>query len=124
MDELFKLIGLGTPLLYATGTYGLFHWLDTSASDEANAALFRLISLREYDKAKVSLAIIEIFDKVYSYPLLTWRALLRSAIITLSVSALYMYETGVLIQFTSGDVGYFTVYFTLFIGSISIVKYT
>jgi hypothetical protein len=27
MDELFKLLGFGTPVIYAGATYALFHWL-------------------------------------------------------------------------------------------------
>jgi hypothetical protein len=123
MDELLKLLGLGTPVLYATGTYGLFHWLDTSASDEANAAIFRLISLREYNKPKLSHAIVEIFDKVYSFPLLTWRALLRSAIITLSISALYMYESGVIMRLPTGWSN-FLISFTLFFHSVLVIKHS
>ena len=39
MEELLKLLGFTTPLIYAGPAYALFHWLDEKASDEAKAAL-------------------------------------------------------------------------------------
>jgi hypothetical protein len=92
MDELFKLLGLGTPFLYAGATYGLFHWLDVSASDEAKEALSTLIRVREYDKTKVSSAILEVFDRIYTHPLLTFRAFLRSTMITVLITGVFAYE--------------------------------
>jgi hypothetical protein len=32
-------LGYATPLLYAAAAYGVFHWLDENASDEAKAAI-------------------------------------------------------------------------------------
>jgi hypothetical protein len=49
MDELFKLIGLGTPFVYAGATYAFFHWLDVNASDEAKEAISRLLKLNTVD---------------------------------------------------------------------------
>lgn len=92
MDELFKLVGLGTPFLYAGGTYAFFHWLDVNASDEAKAALSRLLSFKEYDRINVSSAVVQAFDRVYTHPLGTLRAFLRSAIITTLISAVVSYE--------------------------------
>jgi hypothetical protein len=43
MDELLKLLGFGTPFIYAATTYGLFHWLDANASDEGKAAISHLL---------------------------------------------------------------------------------
>jgi hypothetical protein len=74
MEELLKLVGLGTPFVYAGGVFGLFHWLDNNASDEAKASLSRLIEIRSYNNEAISAAILEIFDLVYTWPLFTWRA--------------------------------------------------
>jgi hypothetical protein len=90
MDELFKLIGLGTPFLYAGGTYAFFRWLDTNTSDEARAALSRLVKLRTVDGVKLSSAILQAFDTVYTFPLLSWRAFIRSSLITITFTGLYI----------------------------------
>jgi hypothetical protein len=92
MEELLKLVGLGTPVLYAWGVYSLFHWLDKNLSDEAKASLSRLTEVRHYNNKAVSAAIIEIFNLVYTHTLFTWRAFFRSAAITILVSAIYIYE--------------------------------
>jgi hypothetical protein len=42
MDKLLeaaKLLGFSTPFVYASATYGLFHYLDNSASEEAKQAI-------------------------------------------------------------------------------------
>jgi hypothetical protein len=94
MDELFKLIGLGTPFIYAVATYTFFHWLDANASDQAKAAITRLLEFNQYDNAKVARAILEVFDRVYTRPLFTWHAFSRSAFITTSVAVIFFFESG------------------------------
>jgi hypothetical protein len=93
MDELFKLLGFGTPVIYAGATYALFHWLDANASDEGNAAISRLLDLKEHDSKQVSEAFVEVFDRVYSSPLLSKRAFLRSSVITLVMGGVFIYES-------------------------------
>ncbi|WP_454652021.1 hypothetical protein [Bradyrhizobium liaoningense] len=90
MGELLKLLGFATPLIYATAAYGLFHWLDENASDEAKAALARTMSL--YKTEKVAPALVEIFDQIYTYPLLSWRAFSRSFLFTTAISLIFMFE--------------------------------
>jgi hypothetical protein len=93
MDELFKLLGFSTPFIYAVATYGLFHWLDTNASDDGKAAISRLLDLKDYESKQVSAAFVEVFDQLYSTPLLSKRAFLRSSVITLVMSGILMYES-------------------------------
>jgi hypothetical protein len=64
MNELFKLLGFGTPFIYATATYGLFRWLDAKASDEAKIAISHLLDLKQHDSKQVSAALVEVFDRV------------------------------------------------------------
>ena len=90
MDELFKLLGFSTPFIYAAATYALFHWLDANASDEGKAAISRLLDLKDYDSKQVSAAFVEVFDRLYSSPLLDTRAFLRSSVITLAMSGVFM----------------------------------
>ena len=90
MEELLKLLGLNT--IYAGAAYGFFHWLDANASDEAKAALTRTMSLKDYKSEQVASALVELFDRIYTYPLLRWRAFFRSLLFTTVVSAIWLFE--------------------------------
>lgn len=96
IDDILKAIGLATPFLYAGGAYQLFHWLDKKASDDAKAALASTLKIMDYDNKQVASALIEVFDRIYSSPLLHWRAFVRSSIFTVVVFVMYAYEAGVL----------------------------
>jgi hypothetical protein len=84
--------GLAAAFGYAVLAYGLFFWLDKEASDEAKAALARTMSLKDYKSEQVASALVEVFDRIYTYPLLRWRAFLRSLLFTTIVSAIWLYE--------------------------------
>jgi hypothetical protein len=88
MEDLLKLLGFGTPLIYAGAAYAFFHWLDENASDEAKAALARTMSLKDYKSEQVASALVEVFDRIYTYPLLRWQAFFRSLLFTTVVSAI------------------------------------
>jgi len=90
--EALKLLGFSTPLIYASAAYGFFHWLDRKASAQAKRAISRWLVPREYDKAAIQAAILELFDNVYTKPLLARRAFLRSALITICVVLVVLYE--------------------------------
>lgn len=92
MDGLLKFLGLTTPLIYATAAYGLFHWLDENASDEAKAALARTMRFKDYKNEQIASALAEVFDRIYSYPLLRWRTFGRSLLFTTVVSAIFVFE--------------------------------
>src|SRR5215469_16409660 len=77
MEELLKFLGFTTPLIYAGAAYGLFHWLDENASDEAKAALARTMLFKDYKNEQVASALVEVFDRIYTYPLLRRRAFFR-----------------------------------------------
>jgi hypothetical protein len=93
MEDLLKLLGFGTPLIYAGTAYAFFHWLDENASDEAKAALARTMRLKDYKNEQVASALVEVFDRIYTYPLLRWRAFTRSALLTLAISSIFFFET-------------------------------
>jgi hypothetical protein len=82
MLEVIKQLGIVTPFIYAAGTYGFFHYLDKQASAKAKKAISGSLKPLEYDRAAVAVALIEIFDRLYTRPLLGWRAALRSALFT------------------------------------------
>ena len=92
MEELLKLLGFTTPLIYAAAAYGFFHWLDENASDEAKVALARTMSLKDYKNEQVASALVEVFDRIYTYPLLRWRAFFRSVLITTVISVIWVFE--------------------------------
>ena len=95
MEEIGKLLdhlGYATPLLYAGAAYRLFAWLDADASDKAKAALAGAARLRALPNEQVAKALVEIFDRIYTSPLLHWRAALRSLLLTLVLTALFVFE--------------------------------
>lgn len=93
MEELLKYLGFTTPFMYAAGAYGFFHWLDTNASDEAKAALTRTMSFKDYKNEQIASALVEVFDQIYTYPLLRWRAFGRSFLFTAVISAIWLLES-------------------------------
>jgi hypothetical protein len=96
MEELLKTIaehfGWTVPFMYAAGAYFFFHWLDEKASDEAKAALARTMRWKDYKNEQVASALVEVFDRIYTYPLLRWRAFFRSLLFTTVVTAIFLYE--------------------------------
>jgi hypothetical protein len=74
MEEILKKLadhfGFAAPFGYAALAYGFFIWLDKEASDEAKAALARTMSLKDYKSEQVASALVEVFDRIYTYPLL------------------------------------------------------
>jgi hypothetical protein len=89
---LIQQLQLPTAVVYATSTYGFFHYLDTQASAQAKKAISGWFKPLEYDKAAVAAAVVEIFDRLYTRPLLGWRAALRSAALTMIITAIFLYE--------------------------------
>jgi len=93
MEELLKLLGFTTPFMYATAAYAFFRWLDENASDEAKAALARTMRFKDYKHKQVtSASLVEVFDRIYTYPLLRWRAFFRSLLFTAVVSVVFVLE--------------------------------
>ncbi len=92
MEELLKYLGFTTPFIYAAAAYGFFYWLDENASDEARAALARTMRLKDYKSEHVASALVEVFDRIYTYPLLRWRAFRRSVLYTTIVTVIWLFE--------------------------------
>lgn len=72
--------------------YGLFHFLDEKASDEAKAAITGWLRPETYKKEAVATAITEIFDRIYHAPLLSSKSFFRSTAISTTVTALFWME--------------------------------
>ena len=92
MDDLLKFLGFGTPLIFAVATYGIFHFLDKRASKEAKSALSSIFESRPYDPEIIARAILEIFDRLYTRPLFSFKAFKRSAILTIILTTCLSYE--------------------------------
>src|ERR1700739_861405 len=91
-EAILEGLGFSKPFLYAVGVYGFFHWLDRRASVPANKAIVEWLRPQMPSNEALANALLEIFDRVYSRPLLHWHAFLRSAIISICVAAFVLYE--------------------------------
>jgi hypothetical protein len=93
IGKLLEHLGYAAPLLYAGAAYGLFHWLDENLSDAAKAALASTMKLKDFGKQQVASALVEVFDRIYTCPLLSGRAFSRSMNFTSAVFAIFMVES-------------------------------
>jgi hypothetical protein len=62
---------------------GYFWWLDRKAAAQAKRTITDWFAGASYKKADVSRVIVDVFDLLYTRPLWGWRAMLRSAFISL-----------------------------------------
>jgi hypothetical protein len=91
-SEAMKHLGLSTPFLYAGATYGLFRYLDERISNEAKSLVTSWLKALDVDYHAIAPALLQIFDRLYTQPLLSWRAFRRSVSFSLVVSALFAIE--------------------------------
>jgi hypothetical protein len=80
--EFFDLLGLGVPFYLAAVTYAVFAWLDNNASDEATQVISSWLHGRFHNKPDLGNLIINAFDRIYTSPLLSFRAFRRSATVS------------------------------------------
>jgi hypothetical protein len=69
--DILAAVGLGTPFIFAAGTYAFFNWLNRNASEKANRAISEWLKGDPYSKIDMKSAILSTFDHIYSYPLST-----------------------------------------------------
>ena len=98
MKELLEHFGFAMPFVYAAAAYGVFVWLDNETSDQAKAALASTMRLKDYDGKRIASALVEVFDRLYTVPLLHWRAMSRSALFTIIITAVF--AIGIMIGLT------------------------
>jgi hypothetical protein len=96
LEALSNLFGVPAALRWAAITFAAFTALDFFVSDELKAGLMDLIRSREHDDKQVSTPLVALFDLLYSQPLLSWPAFLRSVCISIAFAAVYAYEAGIL----------------------------
>jgi hypothetical protein len=80
--EFFDLLGLGIPFYLGAATYAVFAWLDSNASDEATKVISSWLHGRSHNRPDLGNLIISAFDRIYTSPLLSFRAFGRSAAIS------------------------------------------
>src|SRR5262245_37298151 len=92
MEPYLKLLGLGTPFYYAAATYIFFHRLDKRASAAAKGAISKWAETWLYNREQIAAAIVEMFERLYGYPFLSWRTVLRVIVFSTVVHLLVWYE--------------------------------
>jgi hypothetical protein len=80
--EFFDLLGLGVPFYLGAATSAVFAWLDNNASNDATKVISSWLHGRSPHKPDLGNLIINAFDRIYTSPLLTFRAFRRSAAIS------------------------------------------
>src|ERR1700733_8389338 len=81
-EKLFDLLGLGVPFYLGAATYAVFAWLDSNASGEETKLISPWLHGRPQHKPDLGNLIISAFDRIYTSPLLSFRAFRRSAVIS------------------------------------------
>jgi hypothetical protein len=61
------------------------------------------MSFKDYKSEQVASALVEVFDKIYTHPLLRWRAFFRSFLFTAVVSAIYVFDVMLHVNFSSDE---------------------
>jgi hypothetical protein len=90
-ESLFDLFGLKVPFVLAAATYGVFFWLDSNASDEATQVISLWLRGRSQHRPDLGNLIINAFDRIYTSPLLRFRAFRRSATISSIIWLIVVY---------------------------------
>jgi hypothetical protein len=114
--------GFAAPLFYASVAYGCFHWLDKKASGAAKRALTERLRSTMFSKEILANFTLDVFDKIYSTPLLHPKALIRSAIVTSIVSFILWYELDVLEKFSIDVTGFWRM-LVFFVGFAVLTDY-
>jgi hypothetical protein len=93
LNDVLKTLGISpTPFICAVAAYGFFLYLDNEASDPAKKAFASWFNPLPYDKRAVADAVVEMFDRLYTRPLLGWRAFLRSTLFSVVLALVFLYQ--------------------------------
>jgi hypothetical protein len=78
-------------LQYAAAVYGLFVFFERNASPAAKRTVSDWLKGEPYTKEHISNIAVYVFDRLYTYPLLGWRPIARTAIISTVLFAIIVY---------------------------------
>ena len=92
MRAAIQYMGLAQPFLLAGAVFGLFNYLERIASPPARKALSAWLLDAPYSQNNVAKLMVDTFDGIYTSPLYGWRAMLRSAVISISVTLILTYS--------------------------------
>jgi len=81
-DYAIKALGIGSPAMFATATYGLFYWLDRNASVQAIGAISGWLKGQRYSQLSVAPVLIGLFERIYTSKLLSFRGFRRSVAVS------------------------------------------
>ena len=101
-EKLFDLLGLGVPFYLGAATYAVFAWLDSNASGEATKVISSWLHGRSQHKPDLGNLIISAFDRIYTSPLLSFRAFRRSAVISSVIWFLLFFVPWLVNHWSSG----------------------
>jgi hypothetical protein len=86
VERLLSMVGLATPFGLAWATYLIFHRADSKASEPLKEAISGWLRRQPYQRTDWQSVIVGMmFDRLYTYPLIRPRAILRSLIISMMV---------------------------------------
>jgi hypothetical protein len=88
MEKLFDLLGLGIPFCLAAATAWVFSWLDSNIADERSQVISSWLRGHSHNKPDLGNLIISAFDRIYTSPILRFRAFWRSATISAVIWAI------------------------------------
>ena len=80
------MLGIGSPFAVAAGTYSLFHFLDGKISGAAREVISRWIGADPYEPQQLRKGLIEIFDRIYGFPLFSLNSIIRCSLISLGIT--------------------------------------
>ncbi|MCP3395753.1 hypothetical protein [Bradyrhizobium sp. CCGB20] len=92
MASLLKLLGFWPPLVYGFAVFSLFWLLDRNAAPRARKAISAWFSGRQYNERDVADAVLYVFDRFYTAPLLGWQAVLRSFAVSAVVTCVVSFQ--------------------------------
>jgi hypothetical protein len=125
--EIFQAIGLGTPFIFGAATYGFFYWLDRSASAKAIRAISGWLKGQPYTRVDIKGAILAAFDRLYTSPLLTIRAFIRSSLFSatlwIAYSIIGIVLNGEIVSFLWNNFGVTILGSSLFLTAVIISDY-
>jgi len=93
LTDVLKLLGLVSPFAYGYAVYQIcMHFDKRGISAKTRVTLSTWLEPKTYSPSAVSNALLALFDRVYSKPLFAWRAFRRSAVISLTIIVICLYE--------------------------------
>ncbi|MGY3104219.1 MULTISPECIES: hypothetical protein [unclassified Bradyrhizobium] len=106
LKQVFDLLGLSAPFLYASTTASFFAFADRRTSKDAKKTINEWLKPANVGAPAVSNALVEVFDRVYGKELLSWKAFGRSALISLVVTAIYILELRLAVRILNQKIGF------------------